>query len=70
MKMNDKQHEKQTDSAWWTFMEVLSDEFIKQTGFGIYAYISPMDVHHIYHEFQQRQASIRSFAREYVRSYV
>jgi hypothetical protein len=47
MKINDIQHEKQMDLAWWTFMEALSDEFIKQTGFGIYAYISPMDVQHV-----------------------
>jgi hypothetical protein len=45
--------EKQNDSIWWNFIEALSDEFINQTGFGIYAYITPLDVHHVYQEFQK-----------------
>jgi hypothetical protein len=63
--------EKQNDSIWWNFIEALSDEFINQTGFGIYAHITPLDVHHVYKEYQQHQeAPIRHFARDYVRSYV
>lgn len=62
--------EVQNDSIWWNFIEALSDEFINQTGFGIYAHIAPLDVHHAYQEFQQHKAPIRHFARDYVRSYV
>ena len=62
--------EKTNESSWWNFIEALSDEFINQTGFGLYAHITPLDVHHVYKDFQQKQAPIRNFTREYVRSYV
>ena len=64
------EQENNSDSVWWNFIEALSDEFINQTGFGIYAHITPLDVHHVYEEFQQHKAPIRSFARQYVRTYV
>ncbi len=64
------EQENTSDSVWWNFIEALSDEFINQTGFGIYAHITPLDVHHVYQEFQQHQAPIRNFAREYVRAHV
>ena len=44
----DTQQEKHNDSIWWLFLETLSDEFINQTGFGIYAHITPLDVHRVY----------------------
>ena len=62
--------EKNNDSIWWNFIESLSDEFINQTGFGLYTNITPLDVHRINKEFQQHKAPIRHFTREYVRSYV
>lgn len=64
------EQEKTNDSIWWNFIEALSDEFITQTGFGIYAHITPLDVHHVYQEFQQQKPPIRTFAREYVRAHV
>lgn len=70
VKVMTTEQEKQNDSIWWNFIEALSDEFINQTGFGMYAHITPLDVHDVYQEFQQHQAPIRSFARDYVRSCV
>ena len=66
----DIQQEKHNDSIWWLFLETLSDEFINQTGFGIYAHITPLDVHRVYREFQQNKSPLNHFARDYVRSYV
>ncbi len=70
IKAMETQQEKHNESAWWLFLETLSDEFINQTGFGIYAHISPLDVHHVYAEFQKNEEPIDHFARDYVRSYV
>lgn len=58
------------DSSWTLFIEVLSDEFTARTGFGVYAYITPADVDQAYQQYQRRNAPMRHFVREYVRSYV
>ena len=51
------------------FIEILSDEFTAKTGFGVYAYITPVDVNQVYQQYQLHNAPIRLFAREYVRHY-
>jgi len=58
------------DSSWTVFIEILSDEFTAKTGFGVYAHITPVDVDQAYRQYQQRNAPMRLFVREYVRSYV
>lgn len=58
------------DASWTIFIEILSDEFTAKTGFGVYAHITPTDAAQAYRQYQQRNAPIRSFAREYVRPYV
>ena len=57
------------DSSWTMFVEILSDEFIAKTGFGVYAHITPVDLNQAYRQYLQRKASIRLFVREYVQSY-
>jgi hypothetical protein len=66
-------------SVWSMFMDALSDEFLKQTGNGIYAHITPTDVLHLYNDFQQNQSlvddlpqnqkPVKEFAERYVRSF-
>jgi hypothetical protein len=58
------------DSSWTVFIEILSDEFTARTGFGVYAHITPVDVDQAYRQYQQRNAPMRLFVREYVRDYV
>lgn len=58
------------DSSWTIFIETLSDEFTARTGFGVYAHITPVDVGQAYQQYQQRNAPMRLFARDYVRSCV
>ncbi|MGZ5051176.1 MAG: hypothetical protein ACXWF8_00280 [Methylobacter sp.] len=67
--MTTQNHDK-TNASWTVFIEILSDEFTAKTGFGIYAHISPTDAAQAYRQYQQRNAPIRLFAREYVRPYV
>lgn len=57
------------DASWSIFIEILSDEFTAKTGFGVYAHITPIDVDRAFQQYQQRNAPMRSFAREYVRRY-
>ncbi len=64
------EQERHGDSLWQQFIDALSDEFIKQTGVGIYAYITPADLSGVYEEFQQNQMPIHNFTHNYVRSFV
>ena len=59
------------DSSWTLFIDILSDEFLANTGFGIYAHINLEDIGKAYQQYRQyRQfASMRRFARDYVRHY-
>ena len=58
------------DLSWTVFIEILSDEFTAKTGFGVYAHITPVDVDQAYQQYQQRDAPMRLFVREYVRHYI
>lgn len=55
------------DSSWTMFIEILSDEFTEQTGFGVYAHITPLDANKAYQQYQQLNEPMRLFVREYVR---
>jgi hypothetical protein len=57
------------DASWTLFIEILSAEFTTKTGFGMYAYITPVDVDKAYQDYQHRNAPMRLFVREYVRPY-
>ena len=52
------------------FADMLSDEFLRQTGFGLYAYISPLEIEKAYEEFQKKQVPIHDFTRTYVTSHL
>jgi hypothetical protein len=60
------------DNSWTLFIEILSDEFLAHTGFGIYAHINFGDIGRAYQQYCQYQdfASMRHFARNYVRTYI
>ncbi len=63
------QNTQTADAPWTVFIEILSDEFTAKTGVGVYAHITPTDAAQAYRQYQQRNAPIRLFVREYVRSY-
>ena len=43
------------DAPWTLFIEILSAEFTTKTGFGMYAYITPMDVDKAYSAYRTPQ---------------
>jgi len=52
-----------------TFIDVLSDEFVSQTGVGVYAHISTVDAIAAYSQQQLSGSSMRAFAGKYVREF-
>ena len=60
----------QTVDAYWTlFIHILSAEFITKTGYGMYAYITPVDVDKAYQDYRHSNIPMQLFVREYVRLY-
>lgn len=58
--------EKIDTSLWEQFISALSDEFLKQTGVGIYAHITPLDLNFAYQEFEDTEIPIHNFIHNYV----
>lgn len=68
--MQTKQENHNDSSGLSEFFDVLSDEFVRQTGFGAFAYVTPLEIHDVYEEFQRNPTPIQSFTHDYVRSRV
>lgn len=51
----------------FTFLETLSGEFIAMTGYGIYVYLTPVDIDQLFNDFLHRDTPIRKFARQCVK---
>ncbi len=66
--MQTKQENHNDSSGLSEFFDALSDEFMRQTGFGAFAYVTPLEIHDVYEEFQKEQKPIRHFTHEYVRT--
>lgn len=50
-----------------TFFETLSGEFISMTGYGIYVYLTPVDIDELFNHFISLNTPIRKFARQCVK---
>jgi hypothetical protein len=57
------------DATWTLFLQILSAEFTNKTGFGMYAYVTPVDVDKAYQDYQDSNTPMQLFVREYVRRY-
>jgi hypothetical protein len=51
----------------FTFLETLSGEFIAMTGYGIYVYLTPVDIDQLFNHFLNHDTPIRKFARQCVK---
>ncbi len=51
-----------------TFFETLSGEFISMTGYGIYVYLTPVDIDQLFNHFISLNMPIRKFARQCVKN--
>ena len=50
------------------FIEMLSDECTSVTGVGVYAYLAPMDINHLFKDYLHQTLSIRIFVKRYVKN--
>jgi len=51
------------------FIQTLSEEFLSVKGYGIYAFMSTVEVIGLFDEYQTRREPIREFARAYVQMF-
>lgn len=49
------------------FIETLSDEFITNYGYGVYAFLSPPDINNLFNQYLKHGQSLRLFAKSYVK---
>lgn len=57
-----------TNQARSVFIEMLSAEFIAQTGVGVYAYLTPLAINSLFRQYLQHRESLRAFTKHYVRT--
>lgn len=55
-------------SERFVFIETLSREFVAMTGYGVYVFLSPLDIDQLFTQFLSVDLSIRMFARQCVRN--
>lgn len=48
------------------FIETLNQEFLVAKGYGVYAYLSTIDVIQLYESFKGKNVSIKSFVKTYI----
>lgn len=65
------QNTNELDEPWTIFFDILNDEFIEKTGFGVYVYITPIDAITAYQQYQLRndQIPMRLFISKYVQPF-
>lgn len=50
------------------FISQLSEAFLAAKGYGIYAYLNPMDVNNLFNQYIDLDISAKDFARRFVKS--
>ncbi|CCE24179.1 hypothetical protein [Methylotuvimicrobium alcaliphilum] len=57
-----------TSQAQSAFIEMLSAEFIAQTGVGVYAYLTPLAINSLFRQYLQHREPLRAFTKQYVKT--
>ena len=52
----------------FSFIQILSEQFVAMTGYGVYVYLSPDDVETLFNRYQNENSPIRIFVRCCVKS--
>lgn len=52
------------------FVETLSGEFLLRTGFGVYAFLAPMDINLLFKEYLHQPKTLKIFSKSCVRKHV
>jgi len=51
------------------FIETLSGDFLLKTGFGVYAFLAPADINHLFKEYLHQPQPLKVFSKSCVRSH-
>lgn len=57
-----------TSQTQFAFIEMLSAEFIAQTGVGVYAYLTPLAINNLFKQYLQHREPLSAFTKQYVRT--
>ncbi|WP_020159567.1 MULTISPECIES: hypothetical protein [Methylobacter] len=66
--MNSNKSIENKDSMRQEFISQLSEAFLATKGYGIYAYLNPVDVNNLFNQYINLDISAKDFARRFVKS--
>lgn len=66
--MNDKKSIETESNMRQEFISQLSEAFLATKGYGIYAYLNPVDVNDLFNQYIDLDISAKDFARKFVKS--
>jgi hypothetical protein len=66
--MNNKKSIETENNMRQEFISQLSEAFLATKGYGIYAYLNPVDVNDLFNQYIDLDISAKDFARKFVKS--
>jgi hypothetical protein len=66
--MNSNKSIENKDTMRQEFISQLSEAFLAAKGYGIYAYLNPVDVNNLFNQYINLDISAKDFARRFVKS--
>lgn len=66
--MNSNNPIENKDTMRQEFISQLSEAFLASKGYGIYAYLNPVDVNNLFNQYINLDISAKDFARRFVKS--
>ncbi|MBF6649424.1 MULTISPECIES: hypothetical protein [unclassified Methylobacter] len=66
--MNNKKSIETESNMRQEFISQLSEAFLATKGYGIYAYLNPVDVNDLFNQYIDLDISAKDFARKFVKS--
>ncbi|WAK01453.1 hypothetical protein [Methylobacter sp. YRD-M1] len=66
--MNNKKPIETESNMRQEFISQLSEAFLATKGYGIYAYLNPVDVNDLFNQYIDLDISAKDFARKFVKS--
>ena len=66
--MNSNKSIENKNSMRQEFISQLSEAFLATKGYGIYAYLNPVDVNNLFNQYINLDISAKDFARRFVKS--
>ncbi len=65
--MNTLNYQDDINAVRETFIQALSDEFTARSGFGVYAYLGPLDINQLFKTYLRQRLPLRPFIKPHVK---